>query len=189
MECGQTPQGGACRCVRRISLPEALSGNVALTGFEDVTPSLRISVVWAVGVFGIGLASYWRAFVQSIRRKRQGTATPPNFPIVQTRTAAITPGGRVDFEGKLHTAVLGPRSRTAGRQVCDYLQKAERASTDGSTRTQSAGHYAVGSPEGCSGRGVIWLDARRQPGGPASGCTSGQRQALLNRTADPAIQV
>lgn len=29
-----------------------------------------ISVVWAATVFTVGLATYWRAFVQSIRRKR-----------------------------------------------------------------------------------------------------------------------
>ena len=29
-----------------------------------------ISIAWAVAIFVIGLASYWRAFVRSIRRKR-----------------------------------------------------------------------------------------------------------------------
>lgn len=48
----------------------------------------------------------------------------PCFGFCPVYTIAVTPAGRVDFEGKRHTAVLGPRSHTVGRSAYARVRRA-----------------------------------------------------------------
>lgn len=48
----------------------------------------------------------------------------PCFGFCPVYTLAVTPAGRVDFEGKRHTAVLGPRSHSVGRGVYREVRRA-----------------------------------------------------------------
>jgi len=46
------------------------------------------------------------------------------FGFCPVYTLAVTPAGRVDFEGERHTAVLGPRSHSVGRGVYEDVRRA-----------------------------------------------------------------
>jgi hypothetical protein len=48
----------------------------------------------------------------------------PCFGFCPVYTVAVTPAGRVDFTGERHTAVLGPRARSAGRETYEAVRKA-----------------------------------------------------------------
>lgn len=48
----------------------------------------------------------------------------PCFGFCPVYTLAVTPAGRVDFEGERHTAVLGQRSRSVGRAAYENLRGA-----------------------------------------------------------------
>ncbi|WP_237449726.1 DUF6438 domain-containing protein [Novosphingobium silvae] len=48
----------------------------------------------------------------------------PCFGFCPVYRIAVTPAGRVDFEGERHTAVLGPRSHSAGRDAYEAVRRA-----------------------------------------------------------------
>ncbi len=48
----------------------------------------------------------------------------PCFGFCPVYSLAVTPGGRVDFKGERHTAVLGARSRPAGREAYEHMRSA-----------------------------------------------------------------
>ncbi|HUD27978.1 MAG TPA: DUF6438 domain-containing protein [Novosphingobium sp.] len=48
----------------------------------------------------------------------------PCFGFCPVYILAVTPAGRVDFEGERHTAALGPRSRAVGRGVYEKVRGA-----------------------------------------------------------------
>ena len=48
----------------------------------------------------------------------------PCFGFCPVYTLAVTPAGRVDFKGERHTAVLGPRAHSAGRDAYEAVRSA-----------------------------------------------------------------
>jgi hypothetical protein len=86
----------------------------------------RIALASAIGA---GLLTYWVADVQPgaprlpageeirISREPCGESCP-------AYTLAVTPAGRLDFNGVRHTAVQGSRSRTVGRAAYERLRLA-----------------------------------------------------------------
>lgn len=48
----------------------------------------------------------------------------PCFGFCPVYSVAVTPAGRVEFEGERHTAVLGPRGHSVGREVYGEVRSA-----------------------------------------------------------------
>lgn len=82
----------------------------------------------------------------------------PCFGFCPVYTLAVTPAGRVDFDGVRHTAVLGPRARPVGRTGYEDVRRAfapMRPATAGEHTASCPG----GAPSDMASLTVAWIGA------------------------------